>query len=266
MDWFKRYGIPGAYSVGLTILWLIILYPCRIDLSEENTLKIMGGIFAGGFLPFGYLMCMVGEGYYYFRCCCSRRYGRHARARLISKVARTNNNPCNIEDWAVWAAKGIKMIRHPFIKWLRDLSYINWLINAGYIQLADHRINRIKKNIFGTLNEKEKILSACSVLEAVSKSGDPALDKDKFAQEWIRKRSDVIVINQAIIAATIVCPIGVWCLHFLPCWSIKSLYWGWLLIPVLFLLFVIWYVINFLRTQTDIVIAGVFNLRDRPNW
>jgi len=83
VDWFKRYGIPGAYSVGLTILWLIILYPCRIDLSEENTLKIMAGIFAGGFIPIGYLMCMVGEGWYFFWCCLCNRCGRHARANLL---------------------------------------------------------------------------------------------------------------------------------------------------------------------------------------
>jgi len=233
MDWFKRYGIPGAYSMGLTLVWLVILYPCRIDLSEENTLKIVGGIFVGGFLPFGYLMFIVGQGWY-FLWCCSNKFGRHARARLIAETSNSKIDPVDISDWATWAEEGInnaKMLIPP-------------LINS----------------------QRETVLSACSTLEAVSGEGKLDLGQEKFMQEWIRKRTDIVVINQAIMAGTIVCTFVVLCLGFLPDWSIQPLYLIRLLIPVLFLLLIIiWYVSAIFRINIDIVIAGVFNLRQRQS-
>ena len=235
MDWFKRYGIPGAYSMGLTLVWLIILYPCRIDLSDKDTLKIVGGIFAGGFLPFGYLMCMVGQGWYFFWCCCSNRCGRHARAKLIADTYRQNKKPININKWAIWAGLGMQNAGQ---------ALINFLIN--------------------TSPDSETILAPCSILEAVSKGDKWDLAKDKYVQEWIRKRTDIVVMNQAIMAGTIVCTIGALCLHLLPDWSIQPLRSRWLLMPVPFLLFIIiWYVTVIFRIKIDIAIAGVFNLRRR---
>lgn len=232
MDWFKRYGIPGAYSLGLTLVWLLVLYPCRIDLSEENTLKIVGGIFVGGFLPFGYLMFTVGQVWYFLWCCCLKKFGRHARAKLIFDKTNKESKPVSIEDWATWAEEGIKNA-----KILLPL----WLINR----------------------EKETVLSACSTLEAVSRGNNLDLEKEKFVQEWIRKRTDILVINHAITAGTIVCTIVALCLGFLPDWSIQPLYLIWLS-PLLFLLLiVIWYVSVIFRIKIDIVIAGVFNLRRR---
>lgn len=250
MDWFKRYGIPGAYSMGLTLVWLIILYPYRINLSEENTLKIAGGIFAGGFLPFGYLMCMVGQGCYFFCCSYSNRFGRHARAESIAKDngvnAGANNNPVDIEEWAAWAVNRIEKVKKP------------WLIKQI------NRINKIKKNLSYKPDEKETVLSACSVLEAVSRYDNFDLDKEKFVQEWIRKRTDIVVMNQAIMSGTIVCTIGALCLASLPDWSIQLSPLIWLLIPVLFFLFIIiWYVKIISQIDIDIAIAGVFNLRRR---
>lgn len=246
MDWFKRYGIPGAYSMGLTLVWLIILYPCRIDLREEATLKIVVGIFAGGFLPFGYLMFLVGQVWYFLRCCCSNRYGRHARARLIAEAVHANNVPVNISDWAKWAAEGIHGARNGFIRWVIK------------------KANKIIEKLTGKLAQKETVLAACSILASVSNCNKLDLKKDKYIQEWIRKRTDIVVMNQSIMAETILCTIGVWFLKFLPGWSIQSLYWRWLLIPVLFLLLIIIvYVTAIFRIKIDIVIAGVFNLRRR---
>jgi len=165
------------------------------------------------------------------------------------------------------------------MKWLKSRNCIDWLIKPKptiwlflprFIRWADKRINRIKKNIFGTLNEKEKVLSACSVLMSVSKGIWPDRhEKEKFVQEWIRKRSDVVVMNQAIMAGTIVCPIGVYFLKFLPSWSIQYKSYHYLIfatIGVGFLLLILLHVTNFNRTQTDIVIAGVFKLRSGTNW
>ncbi len=235
MDWFKRYGIPGAYSMGLTLVWLVILYPCRIDLSEEKTLKVVGGIFAGGFLPFGYLMCMVGDAYYFARCCFSQRYGRHARARHIADANHSENKPVNISDWATWAKEGVQSAKI----WIPS-----WLINS----------------------QKETVLSACSILEAVSRGNEWNLDKDKYVQEWIRKRTDVVVMNQAIMAGTIVCTIGAFYLQKLHSWSMQPYedqYRTWFLAAVVSLYLIIWYVTIIARIKIDIVIAGVFNLRRR---
>lgn len=237
MDWFKRYGIPGAYSMGLTLVWLVILYPCRVDLRDEKTLKIMAGLFTGGFLPFGYLMCMIGDGWYFLWCWCSDKCGRHARARRIAEV---NGYflcplPFDIEEWAVWAKERIQDAK----VWIPS-----WLINS----------------------QKETVLSACSILDAVSNGNKWDLEKDKYVQEWIRKRTDIVVINQAIMIGTIVCTTGPLCLAFLSDWSMQPQEHGhWILtsIAVACLHLIIWYVTIIFRIKIDIVIAGVFNLRHR---
>ena len=242
MDWFQRYGIPGAYSMGLTLVWLSILYPGRIDLGNENTFKIVGGIFAGGFLPFGYLMCMVGNAYYFFRCCFSQRYGRHARARFIADANRNRNEPIDINRWDNWVIKGIPDTQNPIIRCLLR-CLLRW-----------------------RMHWKEIMLGPCSVLAAVSNGNKWDLEKDKYIQEWIRKRTDVVVMNQAIMAGTIVCTIGAFYLQMLPNWSMQPYedqYWKWFLAAVVFLYLIIWYVTIIARIKIDIVIAGVFNLRRR---
>lgn len=233
MDWFKRYGIPGAYSMGLTLVCMMILYPCRIDLSDEKTLKIMVGLFTGGFLPFGYLMYLVGQMWYFLWCCCSNKCGRHARARHIAKTNFDRNIiPVDIEQWALWAEDGIQDAK---ILWIHPS------------------------------HEKETLLAACSILDAVS-DGKWDLKKDKYVQEWIRKRTDIVVMNQTIMAGTIVCSIGVLSLNLLSGWSLQPYEhrdWIWTLTAVICLHFIICYVTNVVRIRIDIVIAGVFRLRRR---
>jgi len=238
MDWFKRYGIPGAYSMGLTLAWLVVLYPCRIDLRDEKTFKIMAGVFTGGFLPFGYMMYLVGQLYYLIRCRLSSRYGGHARARYIARTNFDANIPVDIEQWAAWAVRGIE--------------------------------NANKKLVLRTPSRRrETILAACSVLQAVSSNWSEMKEKEPFAQEWIRKRNDIVVMNQAIMAATIVCSIGAMCLGlFLPDWSMQPQEpWHVILISiaVVCLYFIIWYVTAIFRIGIAIVIAGVFNLRRRSS-
>ncbi len=256
MDWFKRYGIPGACSMGLTFVWLLVLYPCRIDLQDEKTLKIMGGIFAGGFLPFGYLICMIGHGWYFLCCSCSSKCGRHARARHIVEADRVNEKThtlfWGINEWAEWAVsgKGTNLEFHP------DKSFLKKIVIP---------INCIYKKLLGHLTEKsETVLAACSVLEAIT-GGRWSEQKERFAQEWIRKRTDIVVMNQAIMTGTIVCTIGALCLGlFLSDWSMQPRehrYWIWFLIMGICLHLIIWYVTVIFRIKIDIVIAGVFKLR-----
>jgi hypothetical protein len=193
---------------------------------------IVGGIFGGGFLPFGYLMCMIGHGWYSLRCCCSDNYG-HTRARLIAETHHNNNTPANASDWVTWVREGIQ-----------GANLILPMTENGTQRIA---------------------LDPCLVLATVSRQ-DFGLDGEKHVQEWIRKRTDIVVMNQAIMIGTVLCTLGAWGLSFLSGWSILPHdLWSpiCILIVVIILNLIIWYVNIIFRIQTDIAIAGMLNLQQR---
>jgi len=235
MDWFRRYGIPGAYCMGLTLVWLMILYPCRVNLSDKDTATIIGVIFTVGFLPFGYLMCLTGQWLYILSCLILSRYGGHSIGIHIAEEDFQNNSiPVRIDKWAEWAEGGIS--------------------RAG-------RRLRLIYRFYG----REIVLEACSVLQTVSRK-DFDLKGDEHVQEWIRKRHDIVVMNQAIMAGTIVCTIGAACLNLLPDWSLQpydSSYVIYASVIVACLMFITWHVTNAVRIGIDIVIAGMLKLRHR---
>ena len=109
------------------------------------------------------------------------------------------------------------------------------------------------------------MLDPCSVLVAVSNGNGWNFEKEKYIQEWIRKRNDIVVMNQTIMTGTIVCSIGALCLGvLLPDWSMHPQeHWHWILtlIAVGCLHLIIWYVTGIVRIGIAIVIAGVFKLR-----
>ena len=58
MDWFKRYGIPGAYFLAILLAWLYAMYTCwPFDLGLEDLAKVMAFMF----LPVGYLLSILGQ-------------------------------------------------------------------------------------------------------------------------------------------------------------------------------------------------------------
>ena len=63
MDWFKRYGIPGAYFWGFLILWIWVLYDCKIDniINNDAVMKVVIAGIIGSFLPIGYLISIFGQ-------------------------------------------------------------------------------------------------------------------------------------------------------------------------------------------------------------
>jgi hypothetical protein len=61
MNWFQRYGIPGAYFWALMILWIGTFYHdnINIEILKSDTGKTIAGIIAGSFIPIGYLISVI---------------------------------------------------------------------------------------------------------------------------------------------------------------------------------------------------------------
>lgn len=83
MNWFQRYGIPGAYFEGMAILLLIIYYP---SLCNENDLKLIGGVFTASFLPIGYILTMFSQCMYWLRTLLFDK-GPHIRSSNKAQVS-----------------------------------------------------------------------------------------------------------------------------------------------------------------------------------
>lgn len=55
MNWFERYGIPGAYFWGLVIGWLWAISPCLLT-QTENSFRDIGITVGFSFIPIGYIV------------------------------------------------------------------------------------------------------------------------------------------------------------------------------------------------------------------
>jgi len=65
MNWFKRYGISGAYFTVLVIIWFYILTTGNLWPKENPTLLV--GIAAIAFLPIGYIVSIFSLWLYYHK-------------------------------------------------------------------------------------------------------------------------------------------------------------------------------------------------------
>ena len=66
MNWFERYGIVGTFFIAMIGAWLFFLFPevCKALLNSNKTNYIVS--FAGlSFLPFGYIIMVFSQRYYY---------------------------------------------------------------------------------------------------------------------------------------------------------------------------------------------------------
>lgn len=63
MNWFQRYGIPGAVFWGFLIMWVGAFHNCAIKdaVSDTEMAKVIAAIAAGTFLPIGYLISVIGQ-------------------------------------------------------------------------------------------------------------------------------------------------------------------------------------------------------------
>lgn len=58
MDWFKRYGIPGAYFLALLVAWLYAFFTgCPLRAEPKELVQL--GLFL--FLPVGYIISVLGQ-------------------------------------------------------------------------------------------------------------------------------------------------------------------------------------------------------------
>ena len=139
MDWFKRYGIPGAYFIALSGLWSFALHPCLVKelIDEKNVNLLIAGV-GLFFVPIGYLICIF-EQFIYLRWRWPR-IGIIGRAMLSSgkftKIDFKKEKEFFLEaESCIWAIKdsnsnvGIDLERQKFIQaWLRgrnDILTIN---------------------------------------------------------------------------------------------------------------------------------------------
>lgn len=66
MNWFERYGIVGTFFIVMTIIWLLCLFPENQELLKNGELlKNIGWFCTISFLPFGYIIMIFSQTYYY---------------------------------------------------------------------------------------------------------------------------------------------------------------------------------------------------------
>jgi hypothetical protein len=68
MDWFQRYGIPGAAFWGFLIMWVGAFHNGTINhfFCETEKAKLIAAVAAGSFLPIGYLLSVMGQLIYHY--------------------------------------------------------------------------------------------------------------------------------------------------------------------------------------------------------
>ncbi|MGD1041498.1 MAG: hypothetical protein ABR913_00375 [Sedimentisphaerales bacterium] len=130
MNWFQRYGIPGAHFYFVLLAGLYAIYPCKVANLDMRALAT----FAVSFLPVGYLISVLGQWLYIS----SKKYGLHTQAARICRIQLAENmTEADLEALSCFGvAKDLPRLKaHLFIQdWLRkrmDVVAINY-----YIQIA----------------------------------------------------------------------------------------------------------------------------------
>ncbi len=97
MNWFERYGIPGAYFVSLMAIWI---YAIRPDLFKNEAClspELLAALAALIFLPSGYVISIIGQSVYLnWRSCFIRlRFGRLRGCLGFHGAALDSLDPAN---------------------------------------------------------------------------------------------------------------------------------------------------------------------------
>lgn len=100
MNWFERYGIVGTFFIVMTIIWLLCLFPENQELLENGELlKNIGWFCTFSFLPFGYIIMIFSQTYYYLINSRNRIHCRYWRDLPESRRndILTNENNHNVD-------------------------------------------------------------------------------------------------------------------------------------------------------------------------
>lgn len=96
MNWFARYSLTGSFFIGITIAWAYAFTSCN-SIWNNDSLKVIGGIAAGSFLPIGYIVSSLSHYLYY----CNielwplKLIYRHINKKIVP-VALRSGNPSEI--------------------------------------------------------------------------------------------------------------------------------------------------------------------------
>ncbi len=80
MGWFERYGIPGAYFLFDSLLWILLLVPkirfYVLSDGKHDYVPVLGALLALSALPFGYILTIVQQYFYLHK----KKAGMYRRA------------------------------------------------------------------------------------------------------------------------------------------------------------------------------------------
>jgi len=99
MNWFQRYGIPGAVFWIFLILWIGAFHNCVIPdaicSTDIEKAKIIAGIAAGTFLPIGYLLSVIGQLIYHL----CPNFGIDTKARRTKATETIEDSSISNLEW-----------------------------------------------------------------------------------------------------------------------------------------------------------------------
>jgi hypothetical protein len=198
MDWFKRYGIPGAVFWAFLILWIGALHNCVIPKTicpkDIEKAKIIAAIAAGTFLPIGYLMAVIGQLIYHL----------FPGIGMDTRVRKSEKKSFRSRLWLLF----VRVDKSKTPELLRD-SWKEWKQEA-------YSVNRT-------------ILRLCRDNNSEGGNVRIGVEGMRFIHEWMTKRMGMVVVNFASMLAVIVAPYLSLLLTLLLDWKFC---WKWLLFAV----------------------------------
>jgi len=129
MNWFQRYGIPGAYFLVLTIAW-VIAFSGRTKINTDLDFDVLIALSVITFLPVGYIISIFQQWIYYTK----KSLGMHREATIrASSPPFFPDVEANIEAYSlklIWDYNQRKLDKHKFFnEWVRrrmDVITINF--------------------------------------------------------------------------------------------------------------------------------------------
>lgn len=110
MNWFQRYGIPGAAFWGLLILWIGAFHNDTIKevIYDKDKATLIAAAAAGSFLPVGYFLSVIGQLIYHL----VHGIGVDTRARKNEQPKTTEQLCDSKHEWEQEVASVRATIKH----------------------------------------------------------------------------------------------------------------------------------------------------------